>query len=829
MTIGSASDLIGSLRQHGLLESARLDELDHKFAGKNLDSHALAKNLIEQGWLTPYQVNQLLQGRGQDLALGQYVILERLGEGGMGQVFKARHKGLGRLVALKLVHKERLANPQAVTRFRREIQLAGKLTHPNIVLSYDSDQIGKVHFFTMEYVEGTDLSKLVKEQGPLPIDQACDFIRQAACGLAHAHEKGLVHRDIKPANLLLSKPGLSQATSLSAGTIKILDFGLARMQTDEDASALTQEGALLGTADFVAPEQAMSSHTADIRADLYSLGGTFYYLLTGRVPFPGGTAMEKLSNHAWNEPVPVEQLRNDVPAGVTAVVRKLMAKKPAARFQTPAELVAVLERGVGSVGLPRAGLRTKKRRLLVGGVLVGVLAIILAMLLRPSQPPAIVTNGIGIKFKFIPAGSFQMGSTQDEIDRLINLKLPWPPHEHFLAEGPQHSVELSQPFYLGVSTVTRGQFAQFVKDSGYKIPKGAFRMTAEAIWPPDPNADWANPGFDQTDDHPAVCISWTDAMAFIDWLNEKHPLAIPGRQREYWKYGLPTEAQWEYACRATTTRRFSCGDSDDSLQGHANLADVAFKRKFAGPSRPGWAVGWDDGYTFTAPVDKFKPNLWELYQMHGNVWQWCADWYDPGYYKSSPRIDPPGPVRGNERVTRGGAWGVPPALCRSAYRHHNHPDQRFACIGFRVACVRAGLGYELKPHPKNAVEFKGHWFAYYPEKIASWDEARKRCKDMGGYLACVRTAEEHKFILSMINGQSVWLGGFNNEKKKWYWITGEPIAHFWWAPGQPDNGASVFLQMGLSLPGSVGEQTWHDVGPNEQQRYPAGIVCEWDS
>ena len=203
----------------------------------------------------------------------------------MGEVFKARHPKLGRVVALKLIRKERLDNPAAVRRFHREVQAAAQLEHPHIVRAYDADEAGDLHYFVMEYVEGTDLARLVKRDGPLTVDRACDYVRQAALGLQHAYERGMVHRDIKPANLLLTAKG---------DVVKVLDMGLARLDRPEKdagaSSTLTQEGAVMGTPDYIAPEQARDSHTVDIRADLYSLGCTLYFLLAGRVPFPGGTS-----------------------------------------------------------------------------------------------------------------------------------------------------------------------------------------------------------------------------------------------------------------------------------------------------------------------------------------------------------------------------------------------------------------------------------------------------------------------------------------------------------------------------------------------------------
>jgi serine/threonine-protein kinase len=369
MTIAAVVDLIESLRQAKLLNAQQLEEitaLQARFA----DPRDLARHLIQKGWLTPYQTNQIFQGKAADLVLGQYLILERLGEGGMGQVFKARHLRLERIVALKVIRKEKLDNPKAVKRFQREMRAAAQLVHPNIVLAFDADQCGHTHFFSMEYVQGIDLNRMVKDSGPLPIAQACDYIRQAALGLQHAFERGLVHRDIKPANLLIADLGPKNADAktvsdstgevlinqaelrnLQYGRVKILDMGLARVadseETNEIVSRLTQEGAVIGTPDFIAPEQAMNSSAADIRADLYSLGCSFHFILTGKVPFPGGTLMEKLIRHRNDAPEPLEKLRPDVPPHIAAIVRKLLAKKPEERFQTPAELVAALDAKTG--------------------------------------------------------------------------------------------------------------------------------------------------------------------------------------------------------------------------------------------------------------------------------------------------------------------------------------------------------------------------------------------------------------------------------------------------------------------------------------------------
>ena len=255
----------------------------------------------------------------------------------MGAVFKARHLKMNRLVALKVIRKELLANPDAIQRFEREVQAAAQLSHPNVVAAYDAAQVGDTHFFAMEYVEGTDLNKLVNDKGPLPVEQACDCIRQAALGLQHAHEQRLVHRDIKPHNLLRT----------SKGVVKVLDMGLARLrQTSEGVAVtkgLTQEGACMGTPSYMAPEQALDSRKADIRADVYSLGCTLYFLLTGRPPFEGMTAAEVLVKHQLVEVEAAETLRPEVPALVASVLRRMLAKKPEDRFQTPEEVAAALD------------------------------------------------------------------------------------------------------------------------------------------------------------------------------------------------------------------------------------------------------------------------------------------------------------------------------------------------------------------------------------------------------------------------------------------------------------------------------------------------------
>jgi serine/threonine protein kinase/ankyrin repeat protein len=271
----------------------------------------------------------------------RYEIVGLIGKGGMGDVYKARHRKMERTVALKVINRGLVRKAEAIDRFHREVKAAAQLSHPNIVTAYDADQAGEFHFMVMEYVDGVDLSRTVKDRGALPVAEACDYIRQAAIGLQHAHERGMVHRDIKPHNLMVT----------TDGTVKILDFGLASLTPEAMADAetveahgdLTAAGAIMGTPDFISPEQADDARGADIRSDIYSLGATLYFLLSGRPPFAEGSITQKLNSHAQVEPEPLTSLRDNIPIELAALIAKMMAKDPEQRFQAPAEVAAALQ------------------------------------------------------------------------------------------------------------------------------------------------------------------------------------------------------------------------------------------------------------------------------------------------------------------------------------------------------------------------------------------------------------------------------------------------------------------------------------------------------
>ena len=285
--------------------------------------------------------------------LGEYEILAKLGQGGMGAVYQARHLKLKRVVALKTLNRERGWGAQIIGRFEREMEALGQLDHLNIVRAYDAREIGGTHFLVMEYVQGYDLDKVVGRIGPLPVADACETIRQAAVGLQYAHERSLVHRDIKPSNLILTCVSTSVATGSGAsshsekGIVKILDLGLARLNVEGVETELTGHGQAMGTADYMSPEQVTDCHTVDIRSDIYALGCTLYKLLTGNAPFHGPqyrTVAAKMVAHATASVPPIRELRADVPKDLAAVIGRMLAKRADDRHTTPAAVVAELER-----------------------------------------------------------------------------------------------------------------------------------------------------------------------------------------------------------------------------------------------------------------------------------------------------------------------------------------------------------------------------------------------------------------------------------------------------------------------------------------------------
>jgi len=327
------------LRQSGLVDTDRIDALQRdlgKAGADAADPLAIAEVLVREQTLTPWQAENLLRGKRRGFVLDKYRLLSPLGRGGMSTVYLAEHSLMRRRCAIKVLPAKNLSDRTSLDRFHQEARAVAQLDHTNIVRAYD---VGKVmdgntaiHFFAMELVEGESLEERVAREGPLPIVEATNFVRQAAEGLAHAHQAGIVHRDVKPANLLVDRDGV----------VKILDLGLAKFFGEAPAAAVPGAQPISGTVDFLAPEQALDSQAVDGRSDIYSLGCSFYFLLAGHAPFPQGTLTQRLVSHLSEQPVPIVQQRPDVPADLAAIVERMLAKKPADRIQTADELAELL-------------------------------------------------------------------------------------------------------------------------------------------------------------------------------------------------------------------------------------------------------------------------------------------------------------------------------------------------------------------------------------------------------------------------------------------------------------------------------------------------------
>jgi len=328
---------IDALRDFGLVDPDDLTALEAELsvAAPTVETADLAARLIQSGKLTEYQWAAISEGSARSLVYGEYIVLDKLGAGGMGRVFKARHRRMKRLVALKVLPGEAMEDPAAVQRFGREVEAAAALHHPNIVTAFDAGEANGVHFLAMEYVEGQDLLAIARQRGLLPLAEALDYMIQAARGLACAHARGVIHRDIKPANLLLDP----------SGTVKVLDMGVARFTHPSGISSreITVSGKVMGSADYMAPEQATDVRQADARADIYSLGCSLYRLLTGAIPYGGESFVHKVLAHREQPAPPLSARRPDVTPPLEAVYQKMVAKRPEDRFRDMTEVITALQ------------------------------------------------------------------------------------------------------------------------------------------------------------------------------------------------------------------------------------------------------------------------------------------------------------------------------------------------------------------------------------------------------------------------------------------------------------------------------------------------------
>lgn len=363
----TAASFLAGVKQSGLIDPDRLDALVNEIHQAGIDcndSMAIATALVDRKALTEWQSDKLLQGRHKGFILGRYRLLSLLGAGEMSAVYLAEHILMERRCAIKVLPANKVQDTSYLGRFHREARAVASMNHANIVRAYDVDKQTEsgtdIHFLVMEYVEGRNIEQIVKEQGPLDYVSAVDYIRQAADGLGHAHQSGMVHRDVKPGNLLID----------NTGVVKLLDLGLARFfkTTDEESLTIKHDEKVLGTADYLAPEQAVDSHQVDARADIYSLGCTMYFALTGHPPFTDGTLVQRLLAHQTKIPPSVRYERPDIDDSLLEILDKMMAKKAADRFQTASEVSEALARWL----IEHASAAWKQKHMMLVAALCGM-------------------------------------------------------------------------------------------------------------------------------------------------------------------------------------------------------------------------------------------------------------------------------------------------------------------------------------------------------------------------------------------------------------------------------------------------------------------------
>ena len=761
----------------GLLGSAEVDEA--RTANPEGDAQALARWLVKREMLTAFQAQQAFAGRAKTLVLGNYVLLDKLGQGGMGAVYKALHRRMKRLVALKVLSPDLTRTDESIQRFQREVEAAARLEHPNIVTAFDADCVGKTHFLVMQFVDGPDLSTLVKRKGPLAVDKGVHCVLQAARGLAYAHGRGIVHRDIKPANLLMNREGV----------LKILDMGLASFSDRKAAAELTHSGAMLGTVDYMPPEQALDTRSADARSDIYSLGITLWYLLVGRAAYDGDSMMAKLLAHR-DAPLPsLGGARGEVPTALDMAFRRMIAKKPEDRFQTMDEVIAALEdvmagtetgpslsvepseleklerelrdqRAAGSTAAlatiqdtvrptprrsksswnDRARRFARDQPLWVAGGAAAVLAVILALWLGPrssrtageansggsgdgtvaattgselSSSPPVKTGknastrgsaaGAATPVDVVSAGQRDTVASSDAVkkDSTPNPKgpptstpNPPPPAAATVAPSP-----LGWPFDEATAKAAQSAWALHIGGDVVETNAAGMEMV---IVPPGTFLMGSPPeefGHDDTETQVSTTIGspfrisrhevtqdlWSRVMGTVPWKGQPDARENPrhaashvtwDESREFCRklsqltarsYRLPTEAEWEWACRAGCPTIYSFGGDDKDLGQHA------------------WWGGYGgDGNAkaerYAHAVGEKRPNRFGLFDIHGNVWEWCEDVYED---RLRGGLDPVGTGSSKFRVYRGGGWNGLPAISRSANRARLPPDARMSYVGLR--------------------------------------------------------------------------------------------------------------------------------------------------
>ena len=591
----------------------------------------------------------------QEVLPKRYQILREIGRGGMGQVLLALDRGPNLdgndRVAIKRMLGPIMDDSESVKRFYDEVALARELRHPNVVRMYHSEKTRLGPYIVMEYIEGKDLGVYIKERGPLNEPQAVVWFTKLAEALDEGHRKGLIHRDIKPGNILISQEGEPYLT----------DFGIARRISAMDK---TGTGLGTGTIEYMSLEQLRNSRSESSQ-DIYSFGATLFHAVEGRPPFESTNLVDFITRLASESAPRTTRVSTKLADRIASSLAKNPAERPSSCQAVLAGLVddipvirspdsaidpeqplpkIVVEQTPGPVSrpdLPKLDKLPKKSFRIKAFGFLGLVGLVLWWL-AVAEPwnwksnhdesnaiagielslPEPITNSLGMKFRLIEPGTFMMGLPENEAGRY--------------KDETQHRVTLTKSYYLGVYEVTQEEYERLMG---------------------------TNPSTYKGKRNPVENVSYDDAIGFIERLNDLPEEKAAGRS-----YRLPTEAEWEYACRAGSSTAYCFGDDE------ARLGEYAWYDKNSGIR--------------THPVGKKRPNGWGLYDMHGNVWEWCNDWY--GEYPSGSVTDPTGASSGSFRVRRGGSWYNEAADCRSALRFRSDPSLRSSYLGFRLVLSSPG-------------------------------------------------------------------------------------------------------------------------------------------
>jgi len=559
---------------------------------------ALSERMISEGRLTRYQAEVLLSQYPHPLLLDDYQILEEIGSGGMGTVYRAIHRRMNRTVAIKLVRVKANELERQGRWFRREVEVAGQLMHPNIVTAFDAGEARGVAYLVSEYVDGTDLRARISNKGAMNWREACALIRETARGLEHAHRSGIVHRDIKPSNIMLNREGL----------VRILDVGLARTLHTSTITRDSESNSIVGTPAFMAPEQFTAPAEVDARADIYSLGCTLYYLIAGRAIFDNSTALDWIAERPDVKAPSLRAACPDAPHALIALFQRTRERDPKNRPQSMAEVIAALDRILAPARSPWPWILSVFVLMLAAGF----------ALWKPARklepvPPPIPGNTLpelaGIPFEpeqYQLAWASALGLPR-EIEPIPGLKARLIPPGKIQppAESEIATQSIDAAFYLGTTEVTVKLFRQFVDSQSPKYVTigdrhGGYSLGTNHNWRRIEGASWQQAGEQPiTDDHPVCNLCRVDCADFCQWLST----VLAGR----YHCRLPTETEWEWSCRAGSSARWSTGP---------NIADLNLAAWYTGTVESADAR--------IRPVGRKAANGFGLFDMHGNLAEWCA-------------------------------------------------------------------------------------------------------------------------------------------------------------------------------------------------------------